>query len=68
MVNLYEIIEKSEIYKKLEVNELLFVEYTYMREESKFDMWSNSNYFAFVFSGKKIWRTIDNSYELVRAK
>ena len=48
----------------MEVNELLFVEYTCMREETKFGIWSNNNYFAFISSGKKMWRTIYHSYEV----
>ena len=47
----------------MEVNELLFVEYTCMREETKFGIWSNNNYFAFISSGKKIWRSIYHDYE-----
>jgi AraC-like DNA-binding protein len=35
-----------------------------MREETKFGIWSDNNYFAFVSSGKKIWRTIYHSYEV----
>jgi hypothetical protein len=37
----------------MEVSELLFAEYTCMREETKFGVWSNNNYFAFISSGKK---------------
>jgi len=64
MVNLYSAIKSSNIYRKMEVSELLFVEYTCMREENKFGIWSNNNYFAFISSGKKIWRTIYHSYEV----
>lgn len=38
------------------------MEYTCMREESKFGLWSNTNYFAFITSGKKMWRSVYNSY------
>lgn len=48
----------------MEVNELLFVEYTCMREETKFGIWSDNNYFAFISSGKKMWRTMNHSYEV----
>ncbi len=47
----------------MEVNELLFVEYTCMQEETKFGIWSDSNYFAFITSGKKMWRSIYHDYE-----
>jgi AraC-like DNA-binding protein len=64
MINLYSAIKQSKVFRKLEVNELLFVEYTCMREETKFGIWSDSNYFAFISSGKKAWRTIYHTYEV----
>jgi AraC-like DNA-binding protein len=47
----------------MEVDELLFVEYTCMREETRFGIWSDSNYFAFITSGKKMWKSIFYNYE-----
>jgi AraC-like DNA-binding protein len=35
-----------------------------MREETKLGIWSDSNYFAFISSGKKAWRTIYHTYEV----
>jgi AraC family transcriptional regulator, exoenzyme S synthesis regulatory protein ExsA len=64
MVNLYSAIKDNCIFRKLEVNELLFAEYTCMREETKFGIWSNNNYFAFISSGKKMWKSIYQSYEV----
>lgn len=64
MINLYSTIKSSNRFSKIEVNELLFVEYTCMQEETKLGLWSNNNYFAFISSGKKMWRTIYNSYEV----
>jgi AraC family transcriptional regulator, exoenzyme S synthesis regulatory protein ExsA len=64
MVNLYTEIKHSNLYAKMEVSELLFVEYTCPVEDHKFGIWSNNNYFAFISSGKKIWRTIYRSYEV----
>ena len=64
MVNFYSAIKESNIFPKIEVNELLFVEYTCMKEENKFGIWSNNNYFAFIASGKKIWRSIYHTYEV----
>ncbi len=64
MINLYSAIKDSNLFRKMEVSELLFAEYTCMREETKFGIWSNNNYFAFISSGKKIWRSIYNSYEV----
>src|SRR3954447_20160802 len=64
MVNLFSAIKESALYPKLEVDELLFVEYTCMIEETKLGIWSNNNYFAFIASGKKMWRSIYHSYEV----
>ena len=64
MINLYSAIKDSNKFRKLEVNELLFAEYTCLMEETKLGIWSDSNYFAFISSGKKIWRSIYHSYEV----
>ena len=64
MVNLYAAIKDSNLFRKMEVSELLFVEYTCMQEETKFGIWSDSNYFAFISSGKKMWKSIYHSYEV----
>ncbi|HET7117967.1 MAG TPA: AraC family transcriptional regulator [Hanamia sp.] len=64
MINLYSTIKDSNLFSKIEVDDLLFVEYTCMREETKLGLWSNNNYFAFISSGKKMWKTIYHSYEV----
>ncbi len=64
MVNLYSIVKEDNSFKKLQVNDLLFVEYTCLQEETKFGIWSDSNYFAFITSGKKMWRTLYHNYEV----
>ncbi|MBS1597433.1 MAG: helix-turn-helix transcriptional regulator [Bacteroidetes bacterium] len=64
MINLYSVIKDNNVFSKMEVNELLFVEYTCMAEDTRFGIWSNNNYFAFISSGKKIWRTTYHSYEV----
>jgi hypothetical protein len=64
MINLYAAIKESDLFHKIEVSELLFVEYTCMREETRLGIWSNNNYFAFISAGKKIWKTIYHSYEV----
>lgn len=64
MINLYSTIKNSNLFSKIEVSELLFVEYTCMQEENKLGIWSNNNYFAFISSGKKAWKTIYYTYEV----
>src|SRR3954468_23059670 len=64
MVDFYSAIKHSNSFPKMEVSELLFAEYTCMQEEKEFGIWSNNNYFAFISSGKKIWKTIYHTYEV----
>lgn len=64
MINFYSAIKNSNLFPKMEVSELLFVEYTCMKEETRFGIWSDNNYFAFISSGKKMWRSIYHSYEV----
>ncbi|MEP7372726.1 MAG: hypothetical protein ABI675_05005 [Chitinophagaceae bacterium] len=64
MINLYSAIKGNNLFRKMEVSELLFVEYTCLTEENRFGIRSNNNYFAFIGSGKKIWRSIYQSYEV----
>ena len=64
MVNLHSAIKNSNLFSKIQVSELLFVEYTCMREETRLGIWSDNNYFAFISSGKKIWESIYHSYEV----
>lgn len=64
MINLHSAIKESDVFRKLEVNELLFAEYTCLKEETKLGIWSDHNYFAFISSGKKVWRSIYHSYEV----
>ncbi len=62
MINLHQAFKTSTLFKKLEVDNLLYVEYTCMQEETKYGIWSDSNYFAFIASGKKMWRTTHQDY------
>src|SRR5580698_11183157 len=64
MLNFYSAIKNSNHFSKMEVSALLFVEFTCMQEETKFGIWSDNNYFAFISSGKKMWRTIYHNYEV----
>jgi hypothetical protein len=64
MINLYSAIKDSNLFPKMEVSDLMFVEYTCMKDETKFGIWSHNNYFAFISSGKKMWRSIFHSYEM----
>ena len=62
MVNLHDFIVKSNQFRKFEVADLLFVEYTCLVDESRSEIWSHTNYFAFVLGGKKMWKTSKNEH------
>lgn len=62
MLNLYDYIIKDRLFKKLEVNDLLFVEYKCMIEELQTGYWTHLNYFAYVLGGKKKWQTSDKEF------
>lgn len=62
MIDLYSYIKNNKYYKKLIIDDLLFVEYRCVVEETKAGIWSDTNYFVFVTSGKKMWKSIYNEY------
>ncbi|MEO8771078.1 MAG: AraC family transcriptional regulator [Ferruginibacter sp.] len=64
MINLHSSIKNNNSFRKMEVSDLLFAEYSCMQEETTFRVWSNNNYFAFISSGKKMYKSIYHSYEL----
>lgn len=62
MVNIYSNIKESS-FRQIELNGLLLVEHTSMIDDTPSGIWSSHNYFAFIQSGKKTWRSIYHSYE-----
>jgi len=62
MTNVFSYIRDCNLFKKLEVDELLFVEFKCMIEEIRYGMWSDANYFVFVTNGKKMWKTLKKDY------
>ena len=62
MLDLHSYIRNNKYYKKLVIDDLLFVEYKCVYEETKAGIWSDTNYFVFVTSGKKMWKSINNEY------
>ena len=64
MTNVFSYIRDCNLFKKLEVDELLFVEFKCMIEEIRYGMWSDVNYFVFVTNGKKMWKTFKKDYVL----
>ena len=66
MLDLHAYLKSSNEFKKLQIDELLFIKYQCLVEEVKAGIWSDANYFVFVTSGKKMWRSIDEDYVVER--
>ncbi len=66
MINFYDFISNSNLFKKFEVNELLFCEYKCIITEPVMPLWSHLNIFTYVLGGKKKWKTQQNEYMLKR--
>lgn len=62
MLNVYELIQTGLHYNKFVVDELLFVEYSCPIEEESLGIWTPSDYMLHVLSGKKGWRSMDQSW------
>lgn len=62
MLDLYGFLKSSSHYKKIQIHDLLFIEYKCLVNEVKAGIWSDANYFVFVTSGKKMWRSIYHDY------
>jgi hypothetical protein len=64
MLDIHEFISNSDYYKKYKVNDLLFVEYKCLIQDTKTGYWTPNNYFVYVVGGKKKWKTNQNEYIL----
>ena len=65
MINLQDFIGHQEFFKKMKVDDLLFVEYKCPIEESTVNVWWHNNFFAYVLAGEIILKTPQESYVLV---
>lgn len=57
MVNLQDFIIDSTLFKTIEVEDFLVVEYRCLVEDHEADIWTHHNYFAYVIGGEKKWKT-----------
>jgi AraC-like DNA-binding protein len=62
MINLHDYISNEKNVQKFKVDELLFVEYTCLVDDPRSEVWSHTNYFAYVLGGKKMWKTFKAEY------
>jgi AraC-like DNA-binding protein len=58
----YDYITNGNLFKKFEVNDLLFVEYKCLIDDLKTGYWTQSNYFVYVVGGRKKWTTSSHEY------
>lgn len=61
MLNLYEAVRSNPGYKKLEIGEFLFAEYTCGITAKKLPNWTATDYLVHVVSGRKTWHTPEGS-------
>ena len=64
MSNLHDALKKATAFKKFEVDELLFVEYTCDPGGPMSEIWSHTSYFTYVVSGKMTLKTANQVYEI----
>lgn len=62
MINLYDYITDSRMFKKFQLDDLLFVEYHCFIEDLKSGFWTPCNYLIYILTGKKRWRSLDREY------
>lgn len=60
MINLYDYIANSQLFKTIAVDDLLFVRYECLINDHRSEIWSHSHYFAYVVGGRKKWATPTN--------
>jgi hypothetical protein len=64
MLNIYDFVSDSNLFKKFAVDDFLFVEYKCIFPDEKVAAWTTCNYFVYVLGGRKKW-TVDNKDYLV---
>ena len=64
MLNVYDYISDSRMFKTFKVDDLLFVEYKCIIDETRLGYWTHNNYFMYVVGGKKKWKTRDKEFLL----
>ncbi len=62
MINLPELVSGNSIFKQFRVNDLLFLEYKCVADQSAVQVWSKDNYFLYVVRGKKMWQSSRAKY------
>ena len=64
MVNVQDFIGNSNLFKKFEVDELLFVEIICPVIESTTSIWWHNNFFSYAIAGQMVLKTLQGEYPL----
>jgi len=62
MFDLLVFVSANKIFKQFKVNDLLFLEYKCVADETAVKVWSKHNYFLYVVRGKKVWQSSRAKY------
>ena len=62
MFDLLEFVSGNKFFKQFKVNDLLFLEYKCVADETAVKVWSKHNYFLYVVRGKKLWQSSRAQY------
>ncbi len=62
MLDVYKLIRDNRTFKKFRFDDAMFVEYHCMLEELKSGYWTSCNYLIYIFTGKKVWRSLDKPF------
>ncbi len=64
MQNLLDFIRETNLYRKFEVDSLLFAEFKCPADESKSNIWWHNNFFAYILAGETLLKTRQQEYLL----
>jgi AraC-like DNA-binding protein len=64
MLNIYDFVSDSNLFKKFAVDDFLFVEYKCLFPDNQVSCWTTCNYFVYVLGGRKKW-IVDNEEFIV---
>jgi AraC-like DNA-binding protein len=64
MTNMLDFIRDNDLYKKFEVDDLLFVEFKCPYDDGKSGIWWHNNFFAFILGGETLLKTPQNEFHL----
>lgn len=64
MINVLDFIRKTDLYKKFQVDELLFVEFNCPADDATSSLWWHDNFFAFVLGGETLLKTPQREFIL----